>query len=78
MRAAQPGVLGRVGATGTAPPGAAGVQRRRSVTPLRLTAPEFLDAVIQVLPSFRYHTATAGGCTVPAWVEQPFSFRVFE
>ena len=49
-----------------------------SVTPLRFTSPEFLDAVIQVLPSFRFHAATASGCTVPAWVEQPFSFRVFE
>jgi TonB family protein len=48
-----------------------------SVTPRLATAPGFLDAVVEHLPSMRYYAATVGGCAVPGWVMQPFSFRVW-
>ena len=47
-----------------------------SVTPRLVSAPELLDAVVAHLPSMRYFAATVRGCAVPAWVEQPFGFRV--
>ena len=47
-----------------------------SVSPVTMTTPEFLHAVLDVLPTHRFITARLGDCTVPSWVKQPFSFRV--
>jgi hypothetical protein len=36
---------------------------------------EYIDAVLAVIPKYRWTPALAGGCTVKQWVQMPFMFH---